>query len=146
MIKVNFVNEFEFDFKAEKIIKKICNKISKIEQIKGKHYLSIIIVDNNKIHEINKQYRDIDNPTDVISFAMIDGENELPQEMGDIFISYDKIIEQAENYGHSILREFSFLVSHGVHHLLGYDHMTPEDEKVMFEKQENILKLLKIER
>lgn len=146
MIKVNFVNEFEFDFKAEKIIKKICNKISKIEQIKGKHYLSIIIVDNNKIHEINKKYRDIDNPTDVISFAMIDGENELPQEMGDIFISYDKIIEQAENYGHSILREFSFLVSHGVHHLLGYDHMTPEDEKVMFEKQENILKLLKIER
>lgn len=146
MIKVNFVNEFEFDFKAEKIIKKICNKISKIEQIKGKHYLSIIIVDNNKIHEINKQYRNIDNPTDVISFAMIDGENELPQEMGDIFISYDKIIEQAENYGHSILREFSFLVSHGVHHLLGYDHMTPEDEKVMFEKQENILKLLKIER
>lgn len=146
MIKVNFVNEFEFDFKAEKIIRKICKKISKIEQIKGKHYLSIIIVDNNKIHEINKQYRDIDNPTDVISFAMIDGENELPQEMGDIFISYDKIIEQAENYGHSILREFSFLVSHGVHHLLGYDHMTPEDEKVMFEKQENILKLLKIER
>ena len=146
MIKVNFVNEFEFDFKAEKIIKKICNKISKIEQIKGKHYLSIVIVDNNKIHEINKQYRNIDNPTDVISFAMIDGENELPQEMGDIFISYDKIIEQAENYGHSILREFSFLVSHGVHHLLGYDHMTPEDEKVMFEKQENILKLLKIER
>lgn len=146
MIKVNFVNEFEFDFKAEKIIKKICKKISKIEQVKGKHYLSIIIVDNNKIHEINKQYRDIDNPTDVISFAMIDGENELPQEMGDIFISYDKIIEQAENYGHSILREFSFLVSHGVHHLLGYDHMTPEDEKVMFEKQENILKLLKIER
>lgn len=146
MIKVNFVNEFEFDFKAEKIIKKICKKISKIEQIKGKHYLSIIIVDNNKIHEINKQYRDIDNPTDVISFAMIDGENELPQEMGDIFISYDKIIEQAENYGHSILREFSFLVSHGFHHLLGYDHMTPEDEKVMFEKQENILKLLKIER
>lgn len=146
MIKVNFVNEFEFDFKAEKIIKKICKKISKIEQIKGKHYLSIIIVDNNKIHEINKQYRDIDNSTDVISFAMIDGENELPQEMGDIFISYDKIIEQAGNYGHSILREFSFLVSHGVHHLLGYDHMTPEDEKVMFEKQENILKLLKIER
>ena len=146
MIKVNFVNEFEFDFKAEKIIKKICKKISKIEQIKGKHYLSIIIVDNNKIHEINKQYRNIDNPTDVISFAMIDGENELPQEMGDIFISYDKIIEQAENYGHSILREFSFLVSHGVHHLLGYDHITPEDEKVMFEKQENILKLLKIER
>ena len=77
---------------------------------------------------------------------MIDGENDLPQEMGDIFISYDKIIEQANNYGHSILREFSFLVSHGVHHLLGYDHMTKEDEKVMFEKQEYILKLLKIER
>lgn len=146
MIKINFVNEYEFDFNAEKIIKKICNKINKIEKIKGKHFLSIIIIDNNRIHEINKEYRSIDNPTDVISFAMIDGEAELPQEMGDIFISYDKIIEQSSNYGHSILREFAFLVSHGVHHLLGYDHMTPEEEKIMFEKQENILKLLKIER
>lgn len=146
MIKINFVNEYKFDFNAEKIIKKICNKINKVEKVKGKHFLSIIIVDNNKIHEINKEYRFIDNPTDVISFAMIDGEEQLPQEMGDIFISYDKIIEQADNYGHSTLREFAFLVSHGVHHLLGYDHMTTEEEKIMFEKQENILKLLKIER
>ena len=146
MIKVNFINDYLFSFNAEKIIKKICNKINKIEKIKGKHFLSVIIVDDLKIHEINKEYRKIDNPTDVISFAMIDGENELPQEMGDIFISYDHIHEQAKNYGHSVLREFAFLVSHGVHHLLGYDHMNEEDEKIMFEKQENILKLLKIER
>lgn len=146
MIKVNFINDYLFSFNAEKIIKKICNKINKIEKIKGKHFLSVIIVDDLKIHEINKEYRKIDNPTDVISFAMIDGESELPQEMGDIFISYDHIHEQAKNYGHSVLREFAFLVSHGVHHLLGYDHMNEEDEKIMFEKQENILKLLKIER
>lgn len=146
MIKVNFINDYLFSFNAEKIIKKICNKINKIEKIKGKHFLSVIIVDDLKIHEINKEYRKIDNPTDVISFAMIDGESELPQEMGDIFISYDHIHEQARNYGHSVLREFAFLVSHGVHHLLGYDHMNEDDEKIMFEKQENILKLLKIER
>ena len=66
--------------------------------------------------------------------------------MGDIFICYDKILEQSQNYGHSVLREFSFLVTHGIYHLLGYDHMTKEDEKEMFDKQEKILELLKIGR
>ena len=66
--------------------------------------------------------------------------------MGDIFISYDKVLEQANEYGHSELREFAFLVTHGLYHLLGYDHMNENDEKIMFEKQEKILELLKIER
>ena len=66
--------------------------------------------------------------------------------MGDIFISYEKIIEQANQYGHSILREFAFLVTHGIYHLLGFDHMTKEEEKVMFDKQEKILEILKIGR
>lgn len=75
-----------------------------------------------------------------------DGEETLPEEMGDIFISYEKIIEQAKEYEHSILREFAFLVTHGMYHLLGYDHMNQEDEKIMFGKQEKILDILKIGR
>ena len=146
MIKFNLINEFEFTFKEEKIVKKIVKTICKVEKVKGKHVVSIIIVDNQKIHEINKQYRNIDRPTDVISFAAIDGEETLPEEMGDIFISYEKIIEQAKEYGHSILREFAFLVTHGMYHLLGYDHMNQEDEKIMFAKQEKILDILKIGR
>lgn len=146
MIKVNLINEFEFTFKEEKIVKKIVKTICKVEKVKGKHVVSIIIVDNQKIHEINRQYRNIDRPTDVISFAAIDGEETLPEEMGDIFISYEKIIEQAKEYEHSILREFAFLVTHGMYHLLGYDHMNQEDEKIMFAKQEKILDILKIGR
>ena len=146
MIKVNFCNEFEFDFKAEKIVKKIAKKIAKEENLKGKYFLSIIMVDIKEIHRINKEYRNIDSPTDVISFAAIDGENELPEEMGDIFICVEKVSEQASNYGHSEFREFSFLVTHGIYHLLGYDHMTKEDETIMFAKQEKILEMLKIGR
>ena len=139
MIKVNLINEFEFTFKEEKIVKKIVKTICKVEKVKGKHVVSIIIVDNQKIHEINKQYRNIDRPTDVISFAAIDGEETLPEEMGDIFISYEKIIEQAKEYEHSVLREFAFLVTHGMYHLLGYDHQTKEEETIMFTKQEEVL-------
>lgn len=146
MIKANFVNEYSFDFNNKKVIKKILKTVNKVESIKDKHYVSIIIVNNDEIQKINKEYRNIDAPTDVISFAAIDGEESLPQEMGDIFISYEKIIEQANQYGHSILREFAFLVTHGIYHLLGFDHMTKEEEKVMFDKQEKILEILKIGR
>ena len=146
MIKANFINNYSFDFNNKKIIKKILKTVSKVENIKNKHFVSIIIVDNTEIRKINKEYRNIDAPTDVISFAAIDGEESLPEEMGDIFISYDKIIEQANQYGHSILREFAFLVTHGIYHLLGFDHMTKEEEKLMFDKQEKILEILKIGR
>ncbi len=146
MIKVNFCNEFEFSFNAHKLVKKLAKKIAKEEKLKGKYFLSIILVNSDEIHKMNKEYRNIDSPTDVISFAAIDGETELPEEMGDIFICYEKIKEQADNYGHSEYREFAFLVTHGIYHLLGYDHMTKEDEVVMFAKQEKILDLLKIGR
>lgn len=102
---------------------------------------SVIIVDNNKIHEINKTYRGIDRETDVISFALEEDEEYEVKErlLGDIYISIDKVYEQAKNYGHSIKRELFFLVTHGFLHLLGYDHMTKEDEEVMFPLQEKIL-------
>ena len=104
---------------------------------------NLIIVDNKYIHELNKIYRDIDRETDVITFALedddtvVNGSNE--RVLGDIYISLDKAKEQAKEYGHSLLRELSFLAVHGFYHLLGYDHMTKEDEEVMFGKQKEVL-------
>ena len=103
--------------------------------------MSIIIVDNKTIHEINKQYRNIDRETDVISFALEEGETieEPVKTLGDIYISIDKVYEQAKEYNHSVKRELFFLVTHGFLHLLGYDHMVKEDEEKMFSLQEEIL-------
>ena len=104
---------------------------------------NLIIVDNDYIHELNKDYRHIDRETDVITFALEDDDSlVMPTDeriLGDIYISIDKAISQAEEYGHSLLRELSFLAVHGFYHLLGYDHMTKEDEEVMFAKQEEVL-------
>ncbi len=103
---------------------------------------SVIIVDNKKIHEINKEYRNIDRETDVISFALEDDEviNDSPiRVLGDIYISLDKAKSQAIEYNHSLKRELCFLMTHGFLHLLGYDHMKKEDEDIMFPLQEKIL-------
>ena len=111
--------------------------------------MNIIIVDNKKIREINKEYRKIDKETDVISFALEDDDTfiELPiRVLGDIYISIDKVKVQASEYGHSEKREICFLVVHGILHLLGYDHMNTSDEKVMFSKQDKILDELDIRR
>ena len=94
------------------------------------------------MQEINKEYRGIDRPTDVISFALEDSEGvelENYRILGDIYISIDKVKEQAKEYGHSEKRELAFLTVHGFLHLLGYDHMEKEEEKIMFGKQEEIL-------
>ena len=112
--------------------------------------LSCIIVDDNKIHEINKDYRQIDKSTDVISFAMEDNDQYyvagMPRSLGDIFISIDHAKTQAKDYGHSLKREMCFLFTHGLLHLLGYDHMHEDDEKEMFDLQKQILTTLQIER
>ena len=104
---------------------------------------NVIIVDNEKIHEINKTYRNIDRETDVISFALLDEKEEESYStktvLGDIYISVDKAIEQSKDYGHTLIRELCFLSIHGLLHLLGYDHIEKEEEKIMFEKQELIL-------
>lgn len=117
--------------------------------------LSVTIVDNQTIQEINRDYRSIDEPTDVISFALEDNDDDfmiffeedfdsdedpLPRLLGDIFISIDKTIEQAKEYGHSFERELGFLVVHGFLHLNGYDHQTEAEEHKMFSLQEKILK------
>ncbi len=105
---------------------------------------SVIWVTPEKIHEINRDYRDTDRATDVISFALQDGTDEFnteeeANELGDIFINTTAAQIQAEEYGHSLRRETCFLFCHGLLHLLGYDHMTPEEEKEMFALQREVL-------
>ena len=104
-------------------------------------FLSIIFVDEKTIQDLNKTYRGIDRVTDVISFALEDNPDMVGdfRVLGDIYICIPRMIEQSKDYGHSIKRELSFLVVHGLLHLLGYDHMKKEDEEVMFKLQELIL-------
>lgn len=103
---------------------------------------NVIIINNEEIRKINKEYRNIDKETDVISFALED-EMDIKYDdfrlLGDIYISLDKAYSQAEEYGHSRERELCFLITHGILHLLGYDHMEPDDEKEMFTLQESLL-------
>ncbi|MFC0233182.1 rRNA maturation RNase YbeY [Vagococcus entomophilus] len=112
--------------------------------------MSVTFMDNQKIQEINRKYRDKDAPTDVISFALeetgegelpvfFDEEMEIPRNLGDIMISIERAQEQAEEYGHSFERELGFLAIHGFLHINGYDHMTEEEETVMFSLQRKIL-------
>lgn len=103
---------------------------------------NIIFIDNEEIRKINREYRNVDRETDVISFALEDNMDVVYDDfrlLGDIYISYEKAIEQAETYNHSVKREVFFLATHGILHLLGYDHMEEEDEKVMFGKQNELL-------
>ena len=115
----------------------LCNKLG----LKNVMF-NVIITNNESIHKINKEYRNIDRPTDVISFALEDNKSiDVPEirVLGDIYISYDKVIEQAKEYGHSEKRELCFLTVHGLLHLLGYDHMTKQDEIKMFNLQKELL-------
>ena len=110
---------------------------------------NIIFVTSEKIHEINKEYRNVDRVTDVLSFALedsIEGYVEEIRMLGDIYICVEKMKEQAELYNHSVLREMCFLTTHGLLHLLGYDHMEEDDEKVMFSLQEELLNEYGIKR
>ena len=140
-MKIGLFNETEEDLKEEfKILKKVLKIGLKKLNISICEF-NIIIVNNNYIHELNKNYRGIDRETDVITFALEDDKTFNPEGrvLGDIYISIDKAHSQAHEYGHSFLREFCFLGVHGMLHLLGYDHMTKDDEKVMFSLQEEIL-------
>ena len=140
----SFNDSYEEDFL--KIIETTLDNLSIEDDIE----MSCLLVDDQRIHEINREYRHIDRSTDVISFALEDSEQfyveGLARNIGDIFISVDHAIAQAEEYGHSLRREMCFLFTHGLLHLLGYDHMNEEDEKEMFGKQKEILDILNIGR
>ncbi|ASS96182.1 rRNA maturation RNase YbeY [Peribacillus simplex] len=132
---------------AQQLVESILQFAARKENIEKDTELSVTFVDNDRIREINKEYRHKDSATDVISFALEEmGENEveivgaeMPRMLGDIIISIERTKEQAEEYGHSFDRELGFLALHGFLHLLGFDHMNEEDEKVMFTKQKEIL-------
>ena len=144
-MELDFCNEGPATFDKYGIIyQQLLTKTISHLQLGGDYYVSVTIIDNETIHGINKRYRNVDRPTDVISFALLDNEQNKPIpgmiiDLGEILISYEKAQEQAKQYGHSEEREFSFLFIHGLLHLLGYDHMKEEDEKVMFALQDEIL-------
>lgn len=109
---------------------------------------NVIIVDNEYIHNLNRDYRHIDRETDVITFALEDDKTFNPEYriLGDVYISIDKAISQSEEYGHSLKREICFLAVHGMLHLLGYDHMVKEEEEIMFKLQGDILDEMDIKK
>ncbi|MBB6175257.1 putative rRNA maturation factor [Anoxybacillus tengchongensis] len=148
MLMIDFIDETnEITEQQIDLIEQLLQHAAKEEHVRDGAEVSVTFVDNEKIREINRDYRGKDQPTDVISFALEEmGEEEIeivgadfPPVLGDIIISVPKAREQAEQYGHSFMRELGFLAVHGFLHLLGYDHETEEEEKVMFAKQEQLL-------
>ena len=142
------INETDKDIEELKEIENFLKFVVKKEKLENAIF-NIIIIDNPRIKEINRDYRKIDRETDVISFALEDSkdlEYEDFRLLGDIYISIDKAVSQSIEYNHSLLRELSFLSIHGLLHLLGYDHMKEEDEKIMFGKQEELLNEYQIKR
>ena len=148
----NYTNQSLTD-EYKKIISDVIKYALTLENINSKPEISVCFVDNDKIKNLNKKFRSIDKETDVLSFPMIEFNNQ-PKDvlikknilLGDIVISLPKAFEQAKEYGHTIEREIAFLTAHGILHLLGYDHINSEDEKIMFEKQEIILSKIGLTR
>lgn len=163
-VYIDNVIDAEFDFDYENIAEKVCKIALMQENCPYDCEINITITDNDEICMINNETRNINNPTDVLSFPNIDfdapgifdiptGEMALyldPETelvvLGEIILSYDKIIEQANNYGHSVLREYAFLIAHSMLHLCGYDHMIPEDANLMEERQKMIMDSVNIKR
>ena len=135
----NLDNELE-------IVKKVLEH--GMEKLNVDAIFNVIIVNNDYIHKLNKDYRGVDRETDVITFALEDDKTFNPEDrvLGDIYISIDKAKSQSKDYGHSLIRELSFLAVHGFLHLLGYDHLKEEEEEVMFKLQEEILDEMGIKR
>lgn len=154
----------EFDFDTKEILDKVMGQVLSTEDCPYEAQVNLLITDEEGIRQFNREYRQVDAPTDVLSFPMLSFEQEGdfsaaeqnladcfdPESgellLGDIIISASRIMEQAEKYGHSVKREFAFLVAHSMLHLCGYDHMEDEQAKVMESKQEHILTALGITR
>ena len=153
MIDIYFTNETDLNTRGlltdYRNISKVCQSLI---GRKGKFEVSVTIVDLETIHSINREYRNIDRPTDVISFAFLDNDDLPPIKgapilLGDIYICKEIAIKQAEEYNHSLRRELAFLYTHGLLHLFGYDHVNNQDEeKLMFSLQDKILNKVNIKR
>ncbi len=149
--------DLEENSKYEEIIKKVVEQCFKEENMEdSKLYISITLTTPEHIHEINKQYRNVDRATDVLSFPMFEKEeidNKIAQKdfeyedvLGDIVISIEQVEKQAKEYGHSFEREFAYMLVHGFYHLMGYDHIKEEDKVIMRPKEEKVLEKLGIRR
>ena len=164
--------EFHVEFESRKELPLNCQelavlvgaKVLEMEEFPFQAEVNVVVTDDEEIKEINSEYRQIDRSTDVLSFPAIPFEEPrqydiLAEEeesffdydtghvmLGDIMISADHVLSQSEEYGHSIEREFAFLIAHSMLHLLGYDHMTEEDASVMEERQRTVLDALGITR
>lgn len=156
--------EYEADFDLLQTAEDVVKKALESESCPFSCEISLTLTDNSEIKEINKEFRNIDSETDVLSFPACDFESPadfsfIDEEdlslfnpdsdeliLGDIMISAERMVSQAAEYGHSVRREFAFLVAHSMLHLMGYDHMNDDEAKVMFDKQEQILKSLNITR
>ncbi len=144
----------EEDEKIKDFIKQIVTTCFKQENIENlKFYLSITLTSPEEIHKLNKEFRNVDKETDVLSFPMFEKEeiekikqdkkpNILEEVLGDIVISVPRVKEQAKEYGHSFERELAYMVVHGFYHIMGYDHMEEEEKSIMREKEEKVLTIL----
>lgn len=129
----------------ENIIESVIDECLSVEEMSKDVEVSVSFVDNNEIRELNRDYRNVDASTDVLSFPMNeDFEEPLSKILGDIVISLERALEQSVEYGHTIEREVAYLTAHSMFHLLGYDHMTDEDKILMREKEKQVMKNLKI--
>ena len=146
---IEIFNQTDLEINELKDVERVLNYAVSKEKLEKVEF-NVIIVDNNYIHELNKNYRGIDRETDVITFALEDDNIVVNgsgyKTLGDIYISLDKAKSQAKEYNHSLKRELCFLLTHGFLHLLGYDHMNKEDEEIMFAKQEEVLSECEIKR
>lgn len=153
----------EFDFEYQSLAKEVIEAAIEWEKFPYEAEVNLLLVSLEEIHDINREHRQIDRPTDVLSFPMIPYENpgdfsKIEQDednfnpdtgealLGDIVLCVDKVKEQAKSYGHSEKREFAFLILHSMLHLFGYDHMEPEEAAVMEQKQRDILEHMNILR
>ncbi|MGN0408005.1 MAG: rRNA maturation RNase YbeY [Bacteroides sp.] len=166
---INIDNETDIkitpEIPEEEIIRSVIEEAVNFEKCPYEVEVNVILTDNVSIHEINREYRDVDAPTDVLSFPMIEYDTPAGFDiieaadiedyfepdtgeliLGDIIVSVEKVMEQADKYGHSVKRELAFLVAHSMLHLFGYDHMEPDEAKVMEDKQNQILLNIDIPR
>ena len=155
LVEIEYIGE-DKKTEYENQIQKVIKQCFMTENLMDKNlYINIILTTPEEIRKYNKQYRNIDKETDVLSFPIFEKEeiekiqkngNEVPEVLGDLIISMKQVARQAEEYGHSFERELAYMVVHGFYHLMGYDHIEEEDKKEMRLKEENILTILKINR
>ena len=162
-LQIDYETDREIGIEYEELAKKVVQKVLDMEGCPYDAQVNLVLTDNEEIQRVNTEFREFAAPTDVLSFPMIPFETpadyaiveedqsyfDLDTDellLGDIMISVDKVFAQAEEYGHSVTREFCFLVAHSMLHLLGYDHMTPEEAVVMENKQRTALDELGITR